>query len=121
MSQKEMEALDAEMLEMANRGSSTDIPVEERKENIPEAPQPSTFWPDVQESIEAEKREHKKWLRRHRAKAVLWIVICLLAATSLIIASLVPAVFPWIANTGILCFIVAAAIILDRLIRGWMV
>lgn len=127
MSEFEMDVLDKEMLEMANsRSAEAPNPVEdatvESATAMPEGEggQRCTFWDDVKESIEKERQEREQWQRRRRIKTVAWLSICVMAVALLIAALYIPEMFRWVVNIGVLSFTVAAAIIVDRYIRRWM-
>lgn len=126
MSEFEQNALDKEIMEMANQGCGKPEEAEMCCEN--NKPEEKTcFWASVAESIEKEKnaaaeREaaaHKKWMRRSIIKTVVCVIACVAAVAALITMLYIPAAMPWIVNIGTLCFVVAAAIMIDRAVRRW--
>lgn len=102
MSQEEMNAMDNEVAGVVNGKTESDCPTEGRSHN-------NCYDP------------HRKWIerqeRRRKLTTVVWLLVCVIAAASLVVALYVPAAMPWIVNIGVICFIVAAAIILDRQLR----
>ena len=115
MSQKEMEAMDREVMNTVNGKEGTDGLC---AEGLGEAKVDTSFFEKMQE---ANRRAARRYEIRRRICAVTWILICLAAVAALITALYVPAALPWIVNAGVMCFVVAASIIVDRNIRGWRV
>ena len=105
MSQEEMNAMDNEVAGVVNSKKGSDCTAES---NV----------------ADYFHEHHSKWLdkreRRRKLTAVAWLLVCVIAATALVVALYVPAAMPWIVNIGVICFIVAAAVILDRQLR-WRV
>lgn len=131
MSEFEQNALDQEIMEMANQGCGKPVaPVaDEQLCDCQKPEEKSCFWASVAESIEKEKAEqeereiaaHKKWVRRCLIKTVTWVTVCAVAVAALITMLYVPAAMPWVVNLGTLCFVVAASIMIDRAVRRWHV
>ena len=126
MSEFEQNALDEEILEMANKGCG----IAESNSNIGEdaaSDRRTDFWPSVMESIEKDKKEaeerekvyRKKLLRSRITKTVAWVSVCVAAVAALITVLYVPTALPWVVNFGTLCFVVAASIMIDRLLQWW--
>lgn len=107
MSDFEMNALDKEVEDVANRGAQNGrIPSGEQK----------PFWDQLDDEI-----HYKKYRRNRQIVAVVKIVICILAAAALVCAMYIPQAMPYIVNIGVAAFIVAGAITLDRTVARWRV
>ena len=105
MSEFEMEALDQQVEAIANSKH------EEACENpVPETEGKPGFWQQLDNEI-----HYTSYRRKRQIVAVLWVLACLAAAVALY----VPEALPWIVNVGVMCFVVAAAIIIDRGLRRW--
>ena len=109
MSDFEMEAIDQQVENLANSKH------EEACENpAPETEGKPGFWQQLDNEI-----HYTRYRRKRQIVAVLWVLACLAAAAALVVALYVPEALPWIVNVGVMCFVVAAAIIIDRGLRRW--
>ncbi len=109
MSEFEMEAIDQQVENLANSKH------EETCENpAPETEGKPGFWQQLDNDI-----QYTRYRRNRQIVAVLWVLACLAAAAALVVALYVPEALPWIVNVGVMCFVVAAAIIIDRSLRRW--
>lgn len=109
MSEFEMEAIDQQVENLANSKH------EEACENpAPETEGKPGFWQQLDNEI-----HYTSYRRKRQIVAVLWVLACLAAAAALVVALYVPEALPWIVNVGVMCFVVAAAIIIDRGLRRW--
>lgn len=128
MSTEEMEVLDQEVMGVVNgKGTipqppAVTAPFTQGVQNAPHndgekkaAEKP--FWKQVEDETE---KLAKKYERRRQISALAWLVVCVVAVAALILTLYVPAALPWVVNIGVMCFIVAAAIIADRNIRRWL-
>lgn len=114
MSKKEMQDLDEQILEVANRSGESrrsedahNAEQEERKRKL--------YWEEEERKekmlIAAEER------RKAKAKMVLRATGCLLAAAAFVLLLVVPEAVPVIGYGGVLIFSCTCAIIVDRHIR----
>ena len=112
MSDFEMNALDMEVEGVANRNHNNERPA---AHNVQDQ-RVTGFWNQLDEEL-----HYKKFRRQQVVLSVVKIVVCILAAAALVCAMYIPEALPYIVNIGVAAFIVAGAIILDRLITRWRV
>ena len=117
MSQKEMEALDREIEEKVNGKKGMDV----GEAGIPQSPAATAPFRQGGQGADDREQMFRRMAMRRKILAAVWAVVCLLAAAALVVALYVPAALPWIVNVGVMCFVVAAAIIIDRGLRRWLV
>lgn len=110
MSQKEMEALDREIEQKVNGKKGESYPSVCCADSSPD--KGSRGADDTEQMF-------RRLAMRQKLVAVLWVLACLAAAAALVVALYVPEALPWIVNVGVMCFVVAAAIIIDRGLRRW--
>ena len=107
MSRNELEALDREIEQKVNGKTKGSIP------------KPDT----CQEKSCDNRGPVGRYLKRKEIirsiVAVVWVLVCLAAAAAMVLVLYVPAALPWVVNAGVMCFVVAAAIIADRTMRRW--
>ena len=119
MSEKKMQALDDEILEVANSAGEARC-ADEAKQADMEAELHAKRC--CAQADEAQKRREEKmiaeWKMRRLLKMMARVVACLVAAGVFLAVMLDPRWVPVLGCIGIMTFVVMGAIILDRHIKG---
>lgn len=116
MSEFEMDAMDLKVEAVANSNHKNERPAAGSGTQTGTVTPAKSFWNQVDDEI-----HYKRFRRQQIILSVLKIVVCILAAAALVCAMYIPEALPYIVNIGVAAFIVAGAIILDRLITRWRV
>ena len=105
MSQKEMDAMDAQVMDIANR-----VPKTEDREGCGSCAPHNAIGGKYEDAVSAE-----------RCRQVLWTVIkmlaCVLIGALFVVALVDPGFVVCLVNVGVLACGIAAAVILDRFLR----
>jgi Flp pilus assembly protein TadB len=112
MSDYEMNSMDMELEDVANRNHSNERPA---AHNVQDQRQPG-FWNQLDEEL-----HYKKYKRNRAIMGAVKILICIVAVAALVCALYIPEALPYVVNIGVAAFIVAGAITIDRMIARFRV
>ena len=120
MSQQELEQTDQEVMDLVNSAASKDAKryaeqlAEDLREPTPEEIAAEEAEKRCREEMEKEQERMKAFVRKQKRLKILGVAACVLIATLLVTALLVPDFVICVVNLGVLICGMVAAIIIDR-------